>query len=33
VTLATDAMADRDPDAHRTGTTAEIIELFQKTRA
>ena len=44
VTLATDAMADLNPDAHRnsverifprlgeTGTTAEIIELFEKTR-
>jgi len=44
VTLATDAMADLHPDAHRnsierifprlgeTGTTAEIIELFEKTR-
>jgi nicotinamidase-related amidase len=44
VTLATDAMADLNPDAHHnsierifprlgeTGTTAEIIELFEKTR-
>ena len=44
VTLATDAMTDRDGDAHRnsiekifprlgeTGTTAEIIELLDKTR-
>jgi nicotinamidase-related amidase len=44
VTLATDAMADLHPDAHRnsierifprlgeTGTTGEIIELFEKTR-
>ncbi|MFF5293089.1 isochorismatase family protein [Paractinoplanes globisporus] len=43
VTLATDAMSDRDPDAHRnsiekifprlgeTGTTAEILELLAKT--
>jgi nicotinamidase-related amidase/predicted MFS family arabinose efflux permease len=45
VTLATDAMADLDEDAHRhsiekifprlgeTGTTAEIIDLLDKTRA
>lgn len=45
VTLATDAMADRDPEAHRnsverifprlgeTGTTAEILELLAKTRS
>jgi nicotinamidase-related amidase len=44
VTLATDAMADLDAEAHRnsverifprlgeTGTTAEILELFEKTR-
>jgi nicotinamidase-related amidase len=44
VTLATDAMADRDADAHansigrifprlgETGTTAEIIALLEKTR-
>jgi nicotinamidase-related amidase len=44
VTLATDAMSDMDSDSHRhsiekifprlgeTGTTAEIIELFAKTR-
>jgi nicotinamidase-related amidase/predicted MFS family arabinose efflux permease len=44
VTLATDAMADLDADAHRnsiekifprlgeTGTTAEIIDLLEKTR-
>lgn len=43
VTLATDAMGDRDPEAHRasverifprlgeTGTTAEILELLAKT--
>ncbi len=45
VTLATDAMADMDAEAHRnsierifprlgeTGTTAEIVELLAKTRA
>ncbi|MGK4585573.1 hydrolase [Kitasatospora sp. HPMI-4] len=45
VTLATDAMADMDQEAHRnsierifprlgeTGTTAEIVELLAKTRA
>jgi nicotinamidase-related amidase len=45
VTLATDAMSDLDVDAHRnsiekifprlgeTGTTAEIIDLFEKTHA
>ncbi|MGE7438122.1 hydrolase [Kitasatospora sp. NPDC001175] len=45
VTLATDAMADMDLEAHRnsverifprlgeTGTTAEILELLAKTRA
>jgi len=45
VTLATDAMADMDAEAHRnsverifprlgeSGTTAEIIELLAKTRA
>jgi nicotinamidase-related amidase len=45
VTLATDAMADRDLDAHRnsierifprlgeSGTTAEIIELLAKTHS
>ncbi|MGW2865989.1 hydrolase [Streptomyces sp. NPDC001205] len=45
VTLATDAMSDMDPEAHRnsverifprlgeSGTTAEIIELLAKTRA
>jgi nicotinamidase-related amidase len=44
VTLATDAMADRDADAHansigrifprlgETGTTADIIALLEKTR-
>jgi nicotinamidase-related amidase len=44
VTLAVDAMADRDPETHRnsvervfprlgeTGTTAEIIELLDATR-
>ncbi|GHF66049.1 nicotinamidase-related amidase [Amycolatopsis bartoniae] len=44
VTLATDAMADRDEEVHRhsverifprlgeTGTTAEILELLAKTR-
>ncbi|MCF3130084.1 MULTISPECIES: hydrolase [Streptomyces] len=44
VTLATDAMADSDPEAHRgsvervfprlgeSGTTAEILELLAKTR-
>ncbi|GAA1967791.1 hydrolase [Amycolatopsis minnesotensis] len=44
VTLATDAMTDLNEDAHRnsiervfprlgeTGTTAEIVELFEKTR-
>ncbi|MEU6216407.1 hydrolase [Streptomyces sp. NPDC047022] len=43
VTLATDAMGDRDPEAHRasverifprlgeTGTTAEVLELLAKT--
>ncbi len=45
VTLAVDAMTDRSPDAHvnsvtlifprlgETGTTAEIIDLLEKTRA
>ena len=45
VTLATDAMSDLDADAHKhsvekifprlgeTGTTAEIVELFVKTRS
>ncbi|AGS73356.1 hydrolase [Streptomyces collinus] len=45
VTLATDAMADSDPEAHRgsverifprlgeSGTTAEILELLAKTHA
>ncbi|MBB5158737.1 hydrolase [Saccharopolyspora phatthalungensis] len=45
VTLATDAMSDLDPEAHRNsierifpklgecGTTAEIIELLAKTRS
>ncbi|MEE1668898.1 hydrolase [Streptomyces sp. NPDC003631] len=45
VTLATDAMADADPEAHRgsverifprlgeTGTTTEILELLAKTHA
>lgn len=45
VTLATDAMTDRDPDAHfnsvtrifprlgETGTTQEIIDLLDKARA
>ncbi|MEU4039418.1 hydrolase [Streptomyces collinus] len=45
VTLATDAMADGDPEAHRgsverifprlgeSGTTAEILELLAKTHA
>ncbi|MFD7878171.1 hydrolase [Streptomyces sp. NPDC059766] len=44
VTLATDAMSDMDPEAHRgsverifprlgeTGTTAEVLELLAKTR-
>jgi nicotinamidase-related amidase len=44
VVLATDAMTDRDPDAHRnsverifprlgeTATTAEIVEMLAKTR-
>lgn len=45
VTLVTDAMTDRDAEAHRhsverifpllgeTGSTAEIIDLLAKTRA